>query len=440
MSEMSKLNPTLDTIRRIHELLPSFYTKQAQRDAGGPVAWCMAAVSAEILYAFNLHAEWPESFGAFCAAKGISPHFMEQAEADGYSAELCSYVRNTIGYVSRMVEVGGQPPEAPKGGMGTPTMLLGAGVICDPRLKWFQTLSSRYLKGVPVFHTDSMSPPPGTDASDPKVKAHYMQLLRQTVHEQIDFIAKQLGRPIDLDRLRNALALAQEQNLLTWEMHTLRAAVPCPMSSGEFFYACPAPLQFMTGQPEAVAFLRCLRDELRERVARGIGTIENERYRLAWLGLPPWFNLGFFDRLGELGVVFPVESVYLEGEPVQIDLSDPVEALIERSWKRSEWTRKNGSEINPDTLAACNMSVAGTQLMRSWVKKFKLDGVIMHRTRSCRAVSFGQTHMKNIFAEEGIPTLVLESDMGDPRTWQQSVFMENVRGLLATIDGARKAV
>lgn len=438
MSEMSKLKPSLDTIRRVHELLPSFYRKQAPRVPGGHLAWCMAGVSPEIPCAFDLPVEWPEAFGSFCASNGASVHFMEQAESEGYSPDLCAYVRNSIGYSSRTREVGGIPPEAPKGGMGTPTMLLGTGVMCDPRIKWFQTLSTQYLDNIPVFHSDPLSPPHDADTSDPRVAEQYLDLLRQTLHEQIDFIAKQLGRPIDLEKLRNTLALAQQQSELTWEIHELRAAVPCPMSAEDFFYACVAPMMFMAGEPEVVNFLSILRDEVRERVARGIGVIANERYRLLFMGIPPWYNLGFFNRLHELGVVFPVESGYFQGQPVEIDLSDPVEALVQRSWKRSELVRANGAEINPDNLMPSNLSYAGTRMMTSWVEKFKLDGIIQHRTRSCRAASWGQAHMKDLFAKKGIPTLTIESDMGDPRSWNQSAIMGQVQGLLGAIDAGRK--
>ena len=438
MSEMSKLKPSLDTIRRVHELLPSFYRKQAPREEGGHLAWCMAGVAPEIPYAFELPVEWPEAFGSFCASTGASTRFMEQAESEGYSPDLCAYVRNSIGYSSRVREVGGVPPEAPKGGMGAPTMLLGTGVMCDPRIKWFQTLSTQYLDHLPVFHSDPLSPAHDTDTSDPRIAEQYLDLLRQTVREQIDFIAKQMGRPIDLGRLRKSLTLAQEQSALIWEINQLRAAVPCPMSAEDFFYACVVPLMFMGGDPEVVNFLTILRAEVADRVKRGIGVIENERYRLLFMGIPPWYNLGFFNRLNELGVVFPVEAGYYQGQPVELDLSDPVEALVQRSWKRSELTRKWGAEINPDNLMPSNLSFPGTRMMTSWVKKFKLDGVIQHRTRSCRAASWGQAHMKDLFAKEGIPTLTIESDMGDPRSWNQAAIMGQVRGLLGSIDAARK--
>lgn len=438
MEDMTKARKSLDTTRRAQELLPSFYRKQALKEDSAAVAWCMVGVSTEILYAFDLPAEWPENFGTLCASKHVATGFMEQAEADGYSQELCSYLRNSMGYASRMAQLGGIPPEAPKGGMRTPTMLLGSGSVCDPRYKWFQSLSSRYLN-TPVFHTDPMSPPFDADISDPGIRDHYMTQLRETIHGQIKFITEHARRPIDLARLRHAITLAQEQDALAWEICGMRAAVPCPMGSEDFFTGCVIPLRFMTGEPEAVAYMRMVRDEVRERVARGVGVLENERYRLLWVGLPPWYNLGFFNAVGELGGVFPAQTVYFQGPPTPLDLGDPVEALVERGWQRTVWAHERGTELNPDSMGPCNPTPPGPRLIRQWIKEFKLDGAIMHRTRSCRAVSFGHVHLKNLLAEQSIPSLIIESDMGDPRTWSQSLIMGQVRGLLAAIDAGKKA-
>jgi benzoyl-CoA reductase/2-hydroxyglutaryl-CoA dehydratase subunit BcrC/BadD/HgdB len=436
MGEMRPAVKSLETTRRARELLQGFYTRQARHQAGAPLAWCMAGVSAELLHAFDLPWEWPENFGTLCAAKQVATQFCERAEADGYSPDLCSYVRNTMGYASRLAELGTVPPEAPRGGLGTPTMLLGSGSLCDPRTKWFQSLASRYLP-LPVFHTDPMSPPHDVNPEDPWIAAHYTELLRETLRDQVAFLEQQTGRPLDRDRLREALASAQEAIALLWEIHDLRKRVPCPMGSEDFFTGCVVPLLFMLGQRDAAAYFRTLRDEVRDRADRGIGVVPEERFRLLWMGIPPWYNLGFFNAVGELGAVFPIETVYYVGAPVEIDLSDPLEALVERTWKRAAWIHRWGAEIIPENCSPSGFSAPGTALIRQWVRDYRLDGAVMHRTRSCRAVSWGQVHIRNVLAEEGIPSVIVESDMADPRSWSDAVIMGQVRAFLAAIEDGR---
>ena len=441
MSEQNELRravKSLETVRRAKDLLPSFFRKQEPNQSGG-LAWAMVGISPEILYAFDIPVEWPENYSTLCASKLVSTQFIEQAEADGYSPDLCSYLLNNMGYVSRMMELGGTvPPEAPKGGMGSPTMLLSATVACDPRSKWFQSLSSRYMSDIPVFAFEAASPPYDTEVGDPNVQDNYKALLRDSLQNMVTFLSQQTGRQIDLARLRHAITVSHEQAKLIWEIHELRVAQPCPMGAEDFFSGCVIPMTYMTGQVESVDYLRRLRDELRDRVAKRIGVLKDERYRLLWVGLPPWYNLGFFNAIGDLGAVFPVETMYFTGPPVDADLSDPVEAIVERTWKRAEWANSCSTEHIPEHFVPCNQTPAGSGLIRSWVKKFKLDGAIMHRTRTCRAMSWGQVHIKNLLAEEGIPSLIIESDMGDPRNWNQSTMMAQVRGLLSTIDSVRK--
>lgn len=438
MTELRRAQKSLETVQRAKELLPSFYGRAARRRPGAPLAWCMAGVSTELLQAFDVDWEFPENFGTLCAARQVAQRFCEQAESDGFSQDLCSYLRNNLGYVSRLLETGGVPPEAPRGGLGTPTMLLGSGSLCDPRIKWFQALASRYLP-LPAFHTDPMSLPHDVNPRDPRIAAHYTALLRDTLREQIGFLERQTGRSLDVERLREAIANAQESLALLWEIQGLRRAVPCPMGAEDYFTGAVVPLLYLLGEADAVVYLRALRDEVRDRVARGVGVIADERFRLLWMGIPPWYNLGFFNAVGELGAVFAIEAVYFVGAPVEIDLSDPVEALVERSWKRAVWIHDADAAVVPENCSLSGFSAPGMRLLRQWVGDYRLDGAVMHRTRSCRAVSWGQVHTRNQLAEEGIPSLVIESDMADPRSWSQSVIMGQLRGFLGAIAGGRPA-
>lgn len=437
MTEMRRATKSLDTVRRAKGMLGAFYKRAEGRREGAPLAWCMAGVPSEVLQAFDLPWEWPENFGTLCASRGVATQFCERAESEGYSQDLCSYVRNNIGYVSRALEVGHIPPEAPPGGLGTATMLLGSGTLCDPRIKWFQSLSSQYLP-LPVFHIDPMSPPHDVDVDDPRIEAHYKEILAETLREQVAFLERTLGRPMDTERLRSALGHAQEMIALLWEIQSLRRAVPCPMGSEDYFTGCVVPLLFMLGEREAVEYFRCLRDEVSDRVARGVGVIPDERYRLLWMGIPPWYNLGFFNSVGELGALFPVETSYHVGAPVEIDLSDPIEALVDRTWKRAVWITRWGAEVIPENLNPSGFSQPGTKLIRQWVRDYRLDGAVMHRTRSCRAVSWGQVHIKNQLEEEGIPSLIFESDMADPRSWADSTIMGQIQSLLEAIASGRR--
>jgi len=54
-------------------------------------------------------------------------------------------------------------------------------------------------------------------------------------------------------------------------------------------------------------------------------------------------------------------------------------------------------------------------------KKYDVDGIVMHSNRSCKPYSFGQYDIQRIVREKlGIPTLMIEADMVDERSFSES--------------------
>ena len=69
------------------------------------------------------------------------------------------------------------------------------------------------------------------------------------------------------------------------------------------------------------------------------------------------------------------------------------------------------------------------------IRLYDVDGFVMHSNRSCKPYSFGQMDIMKIVREKtGIPVLMLEADMVDPRNFSLSqadtridAFMEIVK-------------
>lgn len=439
-SEMQRAVRSLETIKNMKQYLPTFFQDQQERKASGRlVAWCMASVPTEILLAFDIEPWFTENYATYCAARGMAVHFCEIAEADGYSPEICSYVRNTMGYCRRWLETDGPPPEAPLGGMRKPDMLLGSGYMCDPRYKWYQAIATHYFQ-CPVHIMDPLSPPYDVDVHDTRIADHYLEQVRSSVKALVSFLEEQGGRKLDRDKLRTIMANSQKSIELYSAVGELRKAVPCPMNSEDYFSAV-IPQLFVLGSEEAVDFYQHLYDEVKERVDKGVGVLppDKEKYRLMWFGLPPWFNLGIFNYLESLGVVFPIESPYYLGKPVEVDLSDPLEALAQRAWKRSVWMHEYGTQACPDN---CHTGIyfrpSAPKQLHMWIKEYKLNGAIMHRTRSCRASCVGQVYIKYELERDGFPCLIFESDMADPRTWSDAQVKSMLNAFIEVVAASKK--
>jgi benzoyl-CoA reductase/2-hydroxyglutaryl-CoA dehydratase subunit BcrC/BadD/HgdB len=69
------------------------------------------------------------------------------------------------------------------------------------------------------------------------------------------------------------------------------------------------------------------------------------------------------------------------------------------------------------------------------IRFYDVDGLVMHSNRSCKPYSFGQMDIMRIVQEKtGIPVLMIEADMVDPRYFSESqmetridTFMEIVK-------------
>ncbi|MEK7847997.1 MAG: hypothetical protein AAB270_03645, partial [Chloroflexota bacterium] len=62
------------------------------------------------------------------------------------------------------------------------------------------------------------------------------------------------------------------------------------------------------------------------------------------------------------------------------------------------------------------------------------DGMVMHATRSCRATTIGQLHLKNLVQRYvKIPGLQLISDIIDLRDYSEAEWKSNIDSFLETV-------
>jgi len=417
VSEFSKAIKSTEAAKSVSQLIKEWYERaHLAKSRGRKVAWCMVGVPTELLAVFDIDAVWPENYGTACAAKQMATHFMSIAEEEGYPIDICSYARNGLGYACRRRELGTIPREAPHGGLAEPDILLGANFMCDVRLKWFQTLATRFLDApLHIFEIDA--PPYGININESGVKEHYTALYLQSLKDLIAFLEQQIGKKLDEAKLSEAVANSQEIFQLMGKINNLRKAVPSPMPSEDEF-ACMILKEYMFGEKAAVDFYKRLYEELKYRMSNGIGAIPDEKYRLLWIGMPPWFNMGLFNYLESSGAVSVMETTYYIGDPVEIDCSKPLEALAERTWLKAVELHRLGTEVVPENaVVQGGLGSVPLGLVSRFIEEYKINGVILHTTASCRAISFGQRHVSYELTKLGVPCLLLESDMADPRAW-----------------------
>ena len=410
----------------------AYYTRiQEAHDRGEFVAWTMWGVPEEILYAMDVLPVLAENYGPICAAKQIGPYFCEIAESDGFSMDICSYLRTGLGIAKKMHELGDIPPEAPYGGMGKPDMLIGNAQFCDGRFKWLQQLG-RYLD-VPYFGYDIQDWPYDWDENDEGLKKHFIDHYYAQLKRLVAFLEKVTGKKLDKYRLSQALANWMKVQKLFYEACQLRKHHPNPLPAQDSA-TIAFPNLHMKCWPETVEFYQKVYDELKYRVENNLSTIPEEKYRLLWYLIIPWFYIGIYNWLEQEFGATTLCPTYEGGEVPDeeiIDYDYPLESIARkmynRAWSVNAMLRRRG----------------GVQQSVDFVIDYDIDGVISMLVASCRATTnLYQTwrEFNDALNQRGlrIPTCAIEADMVDTRTYSDALVKERIRAFMETVDQAKR--
>ncbi len=367
----------------------------------GRLAWVTSGFPVEIPVAMNVGVIYPEQYGAVIGAQKIGPQLCSHAEAAGYSQELCSYARSSIGSVL-------YPQESPMEGLPRPQVLLACNNICGTVLRWYDAISQ--LTGAPVFLLDT----PPLEASQ---SVHHKRYVQRRLESLIDFLRQTLNVSLTDERMREVAALSNEAVSLWTRCLESCKNRPSPLNCADRFLMM-APIVSLRGRDYAVEFYQSLLEEVQTRVQNGIGAIRDEKIRLLWDNIPPWFNIfRFFNGLAKRGVVFPADT-------------------YTHAW--------SGSAIGDDLIQSAVSIYSNVYLNRSLetkvdkmcrlIKDYSLDGFVMFSVRSCKRYSLGQLVTKELVTERtGVPGVVIEGDMVDSRLFNDAQIQTRIDALLEMI-------
>jgi bcr-type benzoyl-CoA reductase subunit B len=395
----------IKSVKRMKEIMTNYYIEaKTASQTGKKVAWITSGGPVEPLIAMDVIPVYPENHGAMIGASKMGNDLCEKAAVMGYSSDLCSYARSDISCAT----VNG----GPIGGLPRPDMLVCCNNICGTVLKWYE-IQARYFE-VPLFILDT-----------PFCHTDYRQEAKRYVRRQIDeyilFLEGICGRKLDFDRLREVGRLSVEGQRLWQAVLDTTAHRPAPMSAFDAFFHL-ALIVTLRGTQIAVDYYRSLLAEMEERIASGIGAVENEQYRLLWDNLPVWYKTKWLsDKFASKGACL-VADTYTSawcGSLKYMDENNFLESMAEG------YTR-------------IYLNIGVDQMVKQVVEmidKYQADGLVMHSNRSCKPYSFGQYDIQKMIQQErGIPSLIIEADMVDDQYFAESqidtridAFMEMIR-------------
>jgi len=336
----------------------------------------------------------------------------------GYPANSCKYC--SLGLACTLAN---DPASAPWGGLPTPTVLV-ARLTCDCIQHVFAQWAA--AMGTDFFAMEA----PAWEAKDrgwfrrsnteweEVYQPDRIALMVDEMRDLIALLERKTGRKFEIDRLAALMERINEQERYLWEAaQIIGEARPCPVSIAEQMTNTMIP-QWHRGSDWAVSHAKRFRDEVRERVAQGLGAASNEKLRLMWIGAGLWHDQAFYRALEErLGAVF-VWSMYLPfagPQYIREVQGRPMEAL--------------GSRI-----CSINEVLHLPPWMNGWMvdeaRRCGIDAAVMLLPPDNRLSQSGTKLTALSLEEAGVPVLLIDADMVDAKIWDHDTMVSKVADFL----------
>nr|MBI2903671.1 2-hydroxyacyl-CoA dehydratase [Chloroflexota bacterium] len=381
-------------------------------ERGEPAAYVFVMGSmSELLRTFDIHTVFPEVNSLQTAVRRVAQEYLSQAEDYGYSPDICGYVKADVAMQLR----GG---EHPMGRIPKPSLAVYTNG-CNTYIKWAEIWERMYH--IPIFTLDV----PGTRIAggqtwpgNPDFENDRRYVERQ-IRELIPLCEQVSGRKFDIDKLRETMGHANVMSRNFRRALELNRSVPSVFNSltdGTIYLGVS---NCFRGTPEGSAYFKDLVEELEYKVAHGIGTLHEEKYRLILVGVPCYPIFRRFNELfTEWGGSFAISTyLWFAGGGASLgfeyDLNRPLESLAE------------GVLIN--VRHAMDAMFSQGEMLTDMIEPYHVDGVVYHAIKSCRTTSTGLADSRRDFMLKwDLPNLYIESDMMDKRVVSEAQLKNRI--------------
>lgn len=378
----------------IKDIMDKHYADALEaKEKGELVGWAASNFPQELAECMGLTLVYPENHAAAVSAKKASMPFLEYAEGQGYSTDICSYARINLAFKDIKECEALQIP--------MPDYVLCCNNICDCMVKWYENLALELQ--VPLIMLDV---PFNTAASVTPARLEYIK-------EQFQMIIKELealtGKKFSEERFKEVMEISSASGR-AWKraMDTL-CATPSPMNGFEMF-TYMGILVCSKGKQETVVALNKLADELEERVKNGATSYKaEEKHRILSEGIACWPYLGHnMKTLMSYGINV-VGAIYCDA------FAKAFSNLDEYAIAYAEVPNC----VNLEREVESRVKI---------IKENKVEGMLIHSNRSCKKWDGFMFEMERQIAKEtGIVTAYFDGDQSDPRVFSKAQYETRVQ-------------
>jgi benzoyl-CoA reductase/2-hydroxyglutaryl-CoA dehydratase subunit BcrC/BadD/HgdB len=392
---------------KLGQIADNAYTDaQAAKDRGEMVGWCASNFPVEIPETLGLAVVYPENQAAGISARGAGVQMCEEAEAEGYSNDICAYARISLAYAKLK-----QAPVAPNVPM--PDFVLCCNNICNCMIKWYENLAKEL--NIPMFTID-VPFNPDYEVSDAQL-AYVRAQFWDVIHKLEDLTGKKWSD----EKYKEVMEISGRTSRAWLAATACAKYTPSPFNGFDLLNHM-AVMVTARGKLEAAEAMETLLKEYEENHVNGTSTFRGEeKHRIMFEGIACWPWL----RVTSTGLksrgINMVTTIYADAFGFIYDDFDGM------------------------CKAYCNVPNA-INLEHARDKRIKLcqdnhvEGLLVHTNRSCKLWSGFMPEMSRQIGEAcNIPVASFDGDQADARNFSEAQYDTRVQGLTEIMQNIKEA-
>lgn len=343
------------------------------------VAYRSLFFPSEIIYAMDMIPFTTEMTSAQLAQAGLAQKLLETAEGNGFSPDVCSFIKTAAGAVLEDI-------------FPVPDVILTSTHLCDPSASFGSFLAEKYNR--PEFVLDVPYGVWGAagEGTTTSALSNAIEYVASQLQELVEFVEGITGLQFREEKLKEAISFSNEA--MAW----LKRGNELIYFSDKFLVRGGKELNFAAnlmqtwGTKEIVDVYKTRFHEL--QIAEGRAP-KREKPRIVWAHLKPYYSNELLNYIEQKADIVGAQINFVFWEEMNPD--DPFRAIAKRI------------VLHPAYCPLKQRTHLYTQILKPG------DGVIAYYPKSCRHFHSSSFFEGDTFKERGIPYLALDGDCIDNR-------------------------
>ena len=415
MSEEKKLTrKKIEATKLMNKYMSDYFYEldRASKTGDEKVAWCTSVGPSELLLSMGFKVYYPENHGALLGTSRLAAEVIPNANALGYSPDICSYLTSDIGAYVKGI---------------TPLSKAFEGIenVPKPDVLIYNTNQCRDVKDWFAWYARKLNVPSlgiHTHRNPTEINGSIVPSIAKQIENLVEPLEEISGNKFDMEKLKKVVALSRECSELWKEVLETASTSPSPLT---FFDGTihMGPAVVLRGTDKAVEYYKVLLKELKERVKNGEGAVEDERFRIYWEGMPVWGRLRAHSELFANLKACVLASTYCNSWIfTDFDPEDPFTSMAKAYTE----------------LFIVKSDEAKEKYMKKMIDIFKIDGIVFHDAKTCPNNSNNRYGMpERLTKDTGVPSITINGDLNDLRLISDEQTKTNIEAFIEQLEENR---